>query len=405
MSKYNLRTSIYPYALIGYTVFLVLNSVKIARQGSAWFVDDWLIDYSGGFIRRGLSGEIVNAITGVTGLQSDIVPILIYVCNQILMTVILFKLWCTARARVLFALFVFSPWFLLYHVVHPSLGDRKEEIVLTLLLIQILSFFSQASSWIRLTQYWLSAALLLLSILLHEVGLIGVMFFVANYLCMRNSRWFANYKVSLDIKNILLHITVLAIAFLVFGFVIDHQGDANLVATECSVYGTHRWFFVRNNAECPEVINSLNFINFKLHITIFNLIDNFRFAGIFVLLIFSHLTFMFRCQKPIAIQVSNMSLNIVFILFLIAIFVLVLILCGVALDVGRFIRFYLAALSMTFYCWSRTQEYRSVDLYSRPYLAASIFSSAVWSLGIEDLISPGIAGGVIALGEKILKGM
>ena len=42
----------------------------------SWQLGDWLINYAGGFVRRGLTGTLVQLVSGATGLQANYVVIL-----------------------------------------------------------------------------------------------------------------------------------------------------------------------------------------------------------------------------------------------------------------------------------------------------------------------------------------
>ncbi|MEP4077620.1 hypothetical protein [Haloferula sp.] len=64
-------------------VLLFLLQVGIQLKGAlswghdSWPLTDWLINYSGGFVRRGLAGEVIQWFSSTTGIQANLVVIAI----------------------------------------------------------------------------------------------------------------------------------------------------------------------------------------------------------------------------------------------------------------------------------------------------------------------------------------
>jgi len=60
------------FILLGMFIVSILNAfvrfllMNQSNQVFHWVLTDWLIDYSSGFVRRGLSGEVVNLFIGIS---------------------------------------------------------------------------------------------------------------------------------------------------------------------------------------------------------------------------------------------------------------------------------------------------------------------------------------------------
>ena len=150
--------------LLGIFIFFILNefiSFLLKGQGDQlyyWVYTDWLIDYSAGLVRRGLSGEIVSLFIGISHPELTI-SILVWI---IFLLVIFGYLRLVYRSiDLLKPLTTFGILFLpsllpFYLYDHEAFG-RKEVIGLVILLCHLLSLeslnFSKDSSRRLANQY------------------------------------------------------------------------------------------------------------------------------------------------------------------------------------------------------------------------------------------------------------
>ncbi len=79
------RVAMRDFALQLYAILLwlsaLLSLVAAYRQRHAWVMGDWLIHYAGGFVRRGLFGQIFVALSRVTGLNPGVFAVLTILLN------------------------------------------------------------------------------------------------------------------------------------------------------------------------------------------------------------------------------------------------------------------------------------------------------------------------------------
>ena len=117
-----------------------------------WQVGDWLIDYSGGVVRRGLTGEVFFTL-----VPEGASPIAAVVLTQTLLAATLYVLvgvlyWRTSRGPA-WMMLVLSPAFLLFPALDADGNTRKELIALIALAIAALGARSRHASltlWIAL---------------------------------------------------------------------------------------------------------------------------------------------------------------------------------------------------------------------------------------------------------------
>jgi hypothetical protein len=136
-----------------------------SRAGDAWQTGDWLINYAGGFVRRGLAGEIVQRFSTdqpgtlwlVFWLQMTALAVL-----GIGGLVLFFR---TDRSPGWLALLL-SPAFMLFPGLNVVGGARKEILILAVVALLALIVRLQLRTW------WLAIpfALYPVAVFSHEVG-------------------------------------------------------------------------------------------------------------------------------------------------------------------------------------------------------------------------------------------
>jgi len=82
--------------LVVSTFFLVLALTRqlqasLAWGHESWNMTEWLINYSGGFVRRGLSGEVVSLISAFTHVPANLVVVTLSVAIYVLMFYLLVR--------------------------------------------------------------------------------------------------------------------------------------------------------------------------------------------------------------------------------------------------------------------------------------------------------------------------
>ncbi len=218
--------------LLCVATWLVVLGLFNLRHPSDWAMGDWLINYTGGFVRRGLTGQLALV------LRSAHIPLLwtILLLQWTLYGVVLLRVrrlisdlrWNWWRL----ALF-FSPATLAFVLLDPPFAFRKD-ILLFALLALTLTVGDRTHAEDKRTSSWIVPSLLLTAgcavcILSHE-GLI-VFFpylFGAMFLASRSVR-----------RSVQIFVLPALVSVALFALVSRFPGDAQIAATVCrSIGGT-----------------------------------------------------------------------------------------------------------------------------------------------------------------------
>ena len=126
---------IYVGALIFFGVFFLYSKHDVGNDSS---LSDWLINYEGGFVRRGLIGELITNFSTILSLKlRDL--ILIFQLFFFTSYYFLISLFCkNLFQNRLIILAIFSPIFILYPVAEIEVLGRKELIIFLIFLSYLL---------------------------------------------------------------------------------------------------------------------------------------------------------------------------------------------------------------------------------------------------------------------------
>lgn len=115
-----------------FACILLPVGVYNVRQRSDWALADWLINYSGGFVRRGLTGSFA-----MLGKPLHVPPADVILCLQLALYVtILITVWTLLRNirwTIPLVALVFSPATLQFPLMDPNFAFRKEILFFALL--------------------------------------------------------------------------------------------------------------------------------------------------------------------------------------------------------------------------------------------------------------------------------
>lgn len=169
------------FVIVSGFLFLYLQKITLIQLGfesHPWIAGDWLINYSHGFIRRGLSGEFVEVIGAFMGLSPII--FLVQFKNALYVISVLFFLLIAYRKKigVIEIILVGAPWAWMFELNDPS-GSGRKEILLICIFLTYTYFYTFHKKIIRIgkfridwSNYFLIICLPILS-LMHD----GLIFF------------------------------------------------------------------------------------------------------------------------------------------------------------------------------------------------------------------------------------
>ncbi len=226
-----------PYLLFVATVSTVYGFLN-ARRGSGWAIGEWLTNYSAGFIRRGLVGEVVLLLGRASGIN------LVWIVFGIQVAVYVIFLWCVYRLTDglrwgwMVAALLLSPATLGFIVLDPPNGFKKEILLFAALgAVICLLLYARLRDWQMAALLATFGAILALS---HEPLL-----FYLPYI-------FAAVALHTSLKRALVVVAWPAILCGIAAIaVLLHPGDRAMAEKICtSVGGTLGTFGVADDSVC-----------------------------------------------------------------------------------------------------------------------------------------------------------
>jgi hypothetical protein len=120
--------------IIVYLYYLILG----AKACDGWMIGDWLINFQGGFVRRGLGGYMINIVSDFLNLKLNYTVSYIQIICYLTYISILFFSFYRKKIDVWFIILLLSPVTLLFRILDPYAVGRKEIILYFLFAIYLL---------------------------------------------------------------------------------------------------------------------------------------------------------------------------------------------------------------------------------------------------------------------------
>lgn len=135
MKKINNYLKIYLLILLSFSFFFLHMKHQVINDST---ISEWLINYEGGFTKRGLTGQIAIELSRFFELNLRLVILLLQCLVYSLYFFLLFNLLKNLKNNRIVLLSIFSPIFILYPVAEIEVLARKEIIVFLILLVYFL---------------------------------------------------------------------------------------------------------------------------------------------------------------------------------------------------------------------------------------------------------------------------
>ena len=123
--------------LIVTLIFQISKFYTFYLEYSDWQYADWLINYQGGFIRRGFIGEILFKIQNFLSLELDILVFNFVSLLYLILTMVLIKSVKYLENSKIDILIFLSPGFFLYPVMNSEIIGRKEILLFVMLGLSV----------------------------------------------------------------------------------------------------------------------------------------------------------------------------------------------------------------------------------------------------------------------------
>ncbi len=199
----------------------VAETQLLSADVGLWTVFDWLTNYQGGFVRRGLCGEIILRIGDATGLPPQTIAVAIILALYGVLYTLAIRLFLSLRDRGPALLLIFAPFLLMFEPLSRMAFGRKE-ILLVIAIAALAGDFARRRedrpSWAP----EIALALFPLAVLSHEAVFLYspyLLFFALVGPRPAARRWLA--------------VGLWLVSGVTFGLAIAFHGDAQTVAGIC----------------------------------------------------------------------------------------------------------------------------------------------------------------------------
>lgn len=224
--KFNWFKTTYGFLFFMMSLLVIQYGAQVHAGGHPWKTGDWLINYSDGFIRRGLSGSLtlisaqklsIDLKWTTFALQAGIFSILI--------TFILREFWKFKETPKSIFILLSPAFIFMFWINDPSVAFRKE-IIIYLSLIFTLKAFDEKN--VRESWYYLGLVTFLFSALSHEITIFFLPFFIFPIFNHATNKSFHH------INNIKYYFPFVASSFLILFFSIVYKGSNQSASLICS---------------------------------------------------------------------------------------------------------------------------------------------------------------------------
>ncbi len=201
--KFILKNYIFILAILSIYYLIVRNNVLSNNAMS-----EWVINYQGGFVRRGFLGEVIFQISNLFSLNLRFSFLIFQSLLYIFYYILIYNLLKNIKPNYLVILSIFSPIFIIFPIAELEALGRKEILIFIALIVSINLYFKYINN--NLILIFISIIFPVL-ILVHE-GSIFYSFFFLSLIFITKLKF--NYK--FFFKLILLGLPTFICIYLVY---------------------------------------------------------------------------------------------------------------------------------------------------------------------------------------------
>lgn len=140
-----------------------------------WTISEWLINYQGGFTRRGLLGEIVFHFSNIFFTTFRETILFFQILTYAYFFYLIYNFFKNTNKHLIIVFAIFSPLFIIYPITEVEVLGRKEIFIFISFLL-ITEIFSQKN--INIKHYFYFSLVLTITCLIWEGILVYLSFFV-----------------------------------------------------------------------------------------------------------------------------------------------------------------------------------------------------------------------------------
>lgn len=257
--KFNLCFKIYLITLFLFAVFFLFQKYNNSVE---WTISEWLINYQGGFTRRGLIGEIVFQFSKIFSITLREIIFTFQVVTYIIFYSLLYKFIRDINKSLLLIFAIFSPLFVIYPIAEVEVLARKEVFVF-ISFLTVANIFAQKT--IKNKHFLYFSLILVTTILIWE----GVIFYLPFFIII------PIIKNNFVLDKIFLIRIILSVlpTLIVFNFFVFFKLSANEIKIMCDsvneCYGAMSYLDNSLDSNIAEVTSKFKLIYLIRYIFIF----------------------------------------------------------------------------------------------------------------------------------------
>ena len=130
---------------LSFIIIIVINYIfftqRIIFRNNPYITADWLINYQGGFTRRGLMGEIIFQISQFFDFQLRKIFLISQITIYIGYFYSIYLLFKKIEFHYFFALAIFSPLFFIFSLSELEALGRKDILLFLVFILNFIIFF------------------------------------------------------------------------------------------------------------------------------------------------------------------------------------------------------------------------------------------------------------------------
>ncbi len=373
--------------ILNYTFF----SIRFSLRENSWIAGDWLINYSGGLVRRGLSGEIILFFNRI--LHVEILNLLIFFQVSIfsLFIFFLFSILKKKQINILYLFLLLSPATISFTFFDPLAVGRKENIFFLFYVIYLLYLLENRNlPSIKSFGYFFLG---LFFVLIHEIFIFFSIFFIfSRFLYLKKIQLVSDIK-----KYIREFLLFLGSFFGVILLIFFSSKDPNLKIIVCNKLINVGLTTEICKGALTEILFSKYIYSFaSLGIKDYILSNNYIKTYLFSILLFfvPFLIFLKNNTKPNTFKII-IFFNIVFIILMFSIFYVVN-------DWGRYLNIlFVFNLILVSYFFLDKKNFIAIDLNLKNFLM--LITLLIYSLAwhMPHCCQKELGSGIFSLKERI----
>lgn len=206
-----------PFYLLSIFTITILYSFYNYLIHQPYTIGDWLINYQGGFVRRGFIGEVVYFLSKLTAINPGQLVVLLHAFFYAIFFIFSYLILIKQENLQPYILLIFSPFIFIFQIYDYGGGYRKELIYLAIMAFTVWSSYLHKRTFEKI--FFITVLFYPLVILSHEILAIFLPFLLSVYFL----------RADINLKKIIPLVLILLISCFAFILSVLYKGNIETV--------------------------------------------------------------------------------------------------------------------------------------------------------------------------------